>query len=386
MAAELIDAEGYLNDAWSQDFDEDDLADEEVEEKRPAAHAARKLAASNLKRAKRWAFTVQLGPNRDKEGETATAIQAYAHSRGMGGFMTPEQASTGTWHLQGALICKRSLLMEEIQYFKGKPTPFKGVHMETQKCSWDTNVKYCTKTDMPTYKFGDVDQLVEEMEKGKIGEQGKRTDIQKIIAKLKDGATKQDLLNDDEVCGTAFRSYRWLDNIKEELEKRPTQDVYPWMLPNGRMMTRPEPGESKHKKRHIFLWGPANVRKTGWLAQFRDKDVFFPAKNRGLEGYEGQEMVIFDMWMPDWYTIEHLCDTHDNDIKLPARYKDTKIPRDQERDVIITSNNEPNLMAMTEQEKKGFAERFQVIHATKPLPVPAIKKFRVVSDDLYKMD
>lgn len=343
--------------------------------------AAQKGAGSQRK-AKRWAFTVFVKPDRSDEKEIVAEIMGHAHSRNMGGVMTPEQCpETGRWHLQGALICERSMSMKEIKFIRGVGTPFEKVHMSPQRESWAKNLAYCLKTGEEPYQFGDWEQLVDEMEKGKIGEQGKRSDIQKILAKMKDGATDQDLLNDDEVCGTAFRQFKWLGNVRTELLREKKADPYPWVGPTGNIIRRPEQGDDiiPKKKRHLYVWGPPNMRKSGWLNQFAGKDVFFPTRGRELEGYEGEEFIIFDMWMPEWHILEDLTNCIEFDVGKSARYKNVVIKKNQARRVIITSNNEPDLTKLTMQARKGFEERFVVFEAKKPLPVP--KEKRVAEED-----
>lgn len=366
----------YFRDAYSQEFEETDLMDDEEEEKEERRGVAPAVATQKKKeprQARRWAFTFQLGKDRSTELTTAHAIQDYAKARRMGGIMTPEQApETGTWHFQGALICKRPMSREEIQTWKGDDTIFTGVHLEPQKACWDANVKYCLKTKEPAYKFGDVDQIVEEMKSGKAGNQGKRTDWHSIRDKAKQGASLEELEDDDDICGTVCRYPTQVDRLMRRKPKK--ADPFPWVGPTGKIIRRPEVGvkQRRKKQRHLYVYGPSNMRKSGWLDQFAGKDVFYPVCGRELEGYEGEEFVIFDMWMPEWRLLEDLCNRNRHDIGKSARFKNVIIPKDQIRTIIITNNDPPeaNFKGMSMQQQHAFRERFIIHEAKVPLPVP----------------
>lgn len=117
------------------------------------------------------------------------------------------------------------------------------------------------------------------------------------------------------------------------------KDPFPFFLPNDVKVEAPLKSE---KKCNYYIQAPSDWGKTHWInLQFDGKKVYLVAEKSRypFDTYEGQQVVLFNDWIPCLQMIKHISDCWD--IRVPV-YGDTRYcvrywPKGQRRVMVILS-------------------------------------------------
>lgn len=162
--------------------------------------------------------------------------------------------------------------------------------------------------------------------------------------------------------------------IRQNARDKEVGYPFPFPLPNGSVVEDPQPVEGEDepaKQRHVYIYGPANSRKSAWLKQtFTGKCIFFIRKGKyPFEGYDNERILIADMVSGlKWSWLEELCeyDEHDRTVPGDTRYTAVWMHRKTARMVIILSNDAPHYPGREEP----FNERFWTWKLGGPIDLP----------------
>lgn len=205
---------------------------------------------------------------------------------------------------------------------------------------------------------------------GPSGKQGQRTDLIKFRNDIKAGKTDEELIEDDDNFANMLKYHKMVPVVREAFKAKPKGDPYPIVLPDGQVLHNPDPRphgvDFPAKFRHPLIVGPTNARKTGWLnEQFSGKRVFYVKNCKyPFEGYDNEQVCIWDMWFPTWSVLEFMCDYKDHRCNAPGdqRYQATVMEPFVARTCIILCNPPgPNY----EGRMEPFNQRFITIEVQK---------------------
>lgn len=197
-----------------------------------------------------WCFTINNYTDEDVAWVMVLDAQGVVAGR--------EESEEGTPHIQGAVYFKN----KDKKRFAAMKKMHDRAHWEPMKGSWEDNRKYCTKE-------GDV--IVDE---GEGPKQGKRMDLKKMKRRIDEGATEEELWEEDFSCmaryGRAMKEYK---DLKQRKKART--------------------GMTKGK----WYYGPTGVGKSHTVFSDFDPDthyVYEVEDNGWWDGYEGQDIVIIN--------------------------------------------------------------------------------------------
>lgn len=197
-----------------------------------------------------WCFTINNYTDEDVAWVMVLDAQGVVAGR--------EESEEGTPHIQGAVYFKN----KDKKRFAAMKKMHDRAHWEPMKGSWEDNRKYCTKE-------GDV--IVDE---GEGPKQGKRMDLTKMKRRIDEGATEEELWEEDFSCmaryGRAMKEYK---DLKQRKKART--------------------GMTKGK----WYYGPTGVGKSHTVFSDFDPDthyVYEVEDNGWWDGYEGQDIVIIN--------------------------------------------------------------------------------------------
>lgn len=205
--------------------------------------------------------------------------------------------------------------------------------------------------------------------------QGSRTDIRRCAEDVLAGKTDKELALKH--CEVVARYPKFVSRLRAQARGKPTDSPFPFVLPNGEVFDDPNPlpkgMDMPAKKRHILIYGKTNGRKSGWLyEQFRGKRVFYCRNTKyPFEGYDQEEVVIWNMFAPRWQEIEAWTEWIPADTHVPGdtRYEPTMMHAGVTRTLVIMLNYRPHWGEFEEP----FNSRFWVFEhdkiATKELAV-----------------
>lgn len=175
--------------------------------------------------------------------------------------------TTGTPHLQGFLYFRNPQTAKAVK--KMQP---KAVHWEACWASAKANKKYCTK--LRTSEGKPI------FEWGRFPKQGERTDIHKLKAMVKEGATMDELIE----ASTSYQSLRTAELLMKY--QRPPQ---------------------AEKKEVIWLWGETGTGKTKSAMEMAGEDYWISSGTlKWWDGYCGQKAVIIDDFRGDMCPLHTL--------------------------------------------------------------------------------
>lgn len=144
-------------------------------------------------------------------------------------------------------------------------------------------------------------------------------------------------------------------------------DPWPVTLPCGKTMERPSAAD---KRRNRYYVAPSNWGKTKWLNSLGPAKYFLVtvADELCFEGYNNEELVIFDDCYPSLEMLRALSDVYDHiHVKMPGKQRYAAVMRDPGRviTVIILKFDLPPYATDMESDKKiAFDNRYQVVHLT----------------------
>lgn len=269
----------------------------------------------------------------------------------------PQMSASGTPHLQGFVQFKKNYKMAGVKTHLGKD-----VHVQiargtlAQVLAYVTTHDHAIKTNRGPAKIDGVPVEYEPPRR----EQGKRKDIDALVTAVNEGKTTDELI--EMMPGTMARYQKFEATLQEWKERKEFKEIeYPV---NCTWFNVQKP-EGKDKKRHIWLWGPASMGKSLFIAHaFKGTKMYLaPAEDKyRFEGYRGQEVVWYDD-VKD-IRVEELIEVSNTYWQQKervggSRYVRAYWPMNKTRTIIVSSNHRPN-----PAWGAPFTTRFHVIEAT----------------------
>lgn len=139
---------------------------------------------------------------------------------------------------------------------------------------------------------------------------------------------------------------------------------YPIQLPNGDSIELPSKAD---KRRHLWVHGPPNAGKTLWLEEnvFRYKNYRVSGTQYPYDGYDGQQIIIYDDVVPSPKHLLEICNTSDYPRPVPGqtRYALRFVPGKLVTLVIVCSNQDIDTVMATEhpETRNAIHSRFKEI-------------------------
>lgn len=246
----------------------------------------------------RWIFVFNNAPA-DWAPPTGAEIEYMVWQR--------ERGEQGTEHVQGYVrFNKRKRLSAAKNWFSAPE-----IHMEVARGNEQQNKAYCTKVETRVagpWEFG--------VYNADAGKQGKRSDLEEIADKIKQGAS-----------------------VKEVAEQHPSDYIrYSAGIEKYAQLVRPLPPLERNI--HVScLWGETSTGKTH-RARTTFPDCYEVIAGRDPWGmYSGQAVILFDEFNWERWTIQDMnryCDKWR--CNLDARYRDKYAEWTR---VVICSNTDP---------------------------------------------
>jgi len=169
-----------------------------------------------------------------------------------------EVGSTGTKHLQGAIILGKQMTLNQLKATKG----LKRAHIEQMKGSPQQSLVYCTKEDLKAFQ------------KGELPSPGTRSDLKSVIDAIREGRSLRELANDDNYDVAVCRNYKSLTVFRTLLVS-----------------------ERRTKPTVVWIHGDTGTGKTRSAVEFAEQYGAHWISNGPLkwfDGYCGEPCVILD--------------------------------------------------------------------------------------------
>jgi len=252
-----------------------------------------------IAQSKRWCFTFNNAPA-GWTPPTGSEIEYMVWQREKG-------KESGLEHVQGYVRFQgRKRLRSAKAWFSVEE-----IHMEVARGSEKQNKAYCTKEDTRIegpFEYGEFDEGA--------GQQGKRSDLEDIADKLKQGATIKQIVEDH--AQSYIRYHQGIEKLRDVVQPLP---------PLQRTV------------KCTVLWGETGTGKTH-RARTQYPDIYEVIAGRDPWGtYSGQEAILFDEFNWERWTIQDMnrfCDKWR--CQLDCRYKDKYAAWTR---VVICANSEP---------------------------------------------
>lgn len=239
-----------------------------------------------MKRCRNWVLTQNLMQDDISQEEFKKQIEELTHLRY--GVFQLEQGENGNNHYQVYLEFTQG---KRFEYIKER---FPTAHIETRKGTRKQAREYCMKIDTQLSPPVEIGEWKEE--------QGKRTDLQDIYEKIKDGWTDAELL---EEYPSQFILYQ--DKIKS------TREVY----------IKDKYSQTFRDLRVIYLWGSAGIGKTRAIMEHYGYSNVYRVTNYdsgSFDGYQHQDVIIFEEFRGQ-ITLDKMLNYLDGyPLELPARF------------------------------------------------------------------
>lgn len=178
-----------------------------------------------------------------------------------------EVGEQGTPHLQGYIYLKNGKTLQAMKKFMGLPR----VHLEVAKGSPEQNKTYCSKQNLS-------------FEKGDIGHQGKRSDLDGIKERINDGKSNmRDILAE----ANSYQSVRFAEKLMVYSERgRDWETEVTW------------------------IYGPTGTGKTKLvhdICSANGYDLYVCQDSaQWWDGYDGHDTVLIDDFRPDFIKYKDL--------------------------------------------------------------------------------
>lgn len=218
-----------------------------------------------------------------------------------------EIGSSGTPHLQGYIIMKRSYSLLAMKNFIPR------AHFEVSLGNSEQNIKYCKK-DGNYVEFGNPPAP------------GKRTDIQKLYKRVSEGASYDELVAESEGAAIRYKSaIHELISIRSRSERS--------------KIIREHGIHALPSKEVYFFYGETGTGKTSSALQ-DNPDAHIQSGCRWFDGYTGQDTVIFDEFVPRAFPPEillRLTDKYPMRVEIKGAFVEFNPKR-----IIFTTNLDPD--------------------------------------------
>jgi len=169
-----------------------------------------------------------------------------------------ENSSTGTPHLQGAIVLEKQMTLNQLKKVRG----LRRAHLESMRGTPQQSLGYCMKEDSNAFQ------------KGTIPCPGKRNDLKDVISSLRNGKTLRQLANDEEYDTTICRNFKALTVFRTLLVS-----------------------QEREKPKVFWLHGDTGTGKTRAAMEFAKQSKSYWISNGSLkwfDGYCGEETAILD--------------------------------------------------------------------------------------------
>lgn len=181
---------------------------------------------------------------------------------------------SGHTHLQGYVELKKHCFLSQV---KSKISPT--AHWEIRRGTRDEARIYCRKDDTRIDGPWEYGEWIE----GERG-QGKRSDLDSVVERIRDGGTIKDVADDFPI-----------EFIKFHRGIREYSAIY-------------QPKRNKEEAHEaILFYGPPGCGKTSWVAQNYTEAYWKPTRTTWFDGYHGENVIIFDDFNSGWFTIDNWC-------------------------------------------------------------------------------
>lgn len=142
-------------------------------------------------------------------------------------------------------------------------------------------------------------------------------------------------------------------------ESKARTSPWPLELPNNTVIEKPTP---LNKQRHWYFCAPSNWGKTRWINSLGNKKFFLVqrADDRCFEGYNNEEVIIFDDCYPQMKMLVPLTDTYDHiQTKMPGdqRYNAAYRQKGLCLTIIVLKYDLP-----VYHDNEAFVNRFNIIN------------------------
>lgn len=217
---------------------------------------------------------------------------------------------TGRKHFQGYMEFPKEIKGARIKkcfrnrFPKGtEEHPGYSIWFGAPNASAQKNIEYCTKVDKDPWIYGEP--------RGK--QQGRRTDLEEVMATIRGGATMQEVADNHSRLWVQYRrSFNEYANMCSKARNWPTQ--------------------------LIFIWGPTGTGKT-MHAQELDPTPVFWESNQFLNGYHGEDVILlddFDYKKMSWQTFLVMTDRYKHTVNIKGGSMNFA-----PKTIIFTSNSDP---------------------------------------------
>lgn len=229
-----------------------------------------------------------------------------------------EIGKNGTPHLQGFVILKK------VTRFSGVKKLLKEAHWEITKGTSLQASDYCKK-----------DEDFEEI--GTLNEQGRRTDLEEVAEKIRNGTSVQEIASEHTATYIKFGR-----GIKDAILQLQTSYDHAHC-------------------RGIWIWGPPGTGKSHSARHF-DPELYLKPQNKWWDGYNGEETVLLDDL--DTNTLGHYLKIWSDRWACTGETKGGTIHL-RHKMFIVTSNYPPSHFWPDDPSMTAAVERrFKVIEKT----------------------
>lgn len=261
-----------------------------------------------MSRARNWCFTINNPENFTIENWNYTYC-VYQYEKG----------ENETLHVQGYVEFNTTKTL------KGVKKIHSTAHWEARRGSQEQAIAYCKKEDTRVegpYEFGIRKQ------------QGKRTDIHKMIEDVMNGACDRDLVEDH--CVPFVKYYKAVDRVR-------TCFIEP----------------RSEKPEVLWFYGATGTGKSREAFSYDDVYAKDMSDGKWFDGYTGQETVIFDDMRKDTFKYHELLRLLDR-YELRVQYKGGSVHFNSKR-IIITSCYRPEYLYDTREDIQQLLRRIDEI-------------------------
>lgn len=248
-------------------------------------------------RSQYYVFTLNAWTNEEEQ-----ALQSLCESEEVITFCTygrETAPTTGQRHLQGYIEFSQRLRLAQVKSLLGNR-----YHLEKRRGTAQQAADYCSKDDPEPWTYGSIS----------VREQGRRSDLDALHASLQEKKSLEEISN--EHFGSFLKYQRGITAYKfANAAKRN------WIT-----------------EVHV-LWGSTGTGKTRYVYE-HENNVYPHAGGQWFDGYEGQEIVLFDDFAGSEFKLQYL-------LKLLDRYP-MQVPikggfvQWAPKKVYITSNLDPD--------------------------------------------
>lgn len=160
-------------------------------------------------------------------------------------------------------------------------------------------------------------------------------------------------------------------------------------------LERPDPSK---KNRNLWIVGPPNAGKTWWINHnFGGRRVFLPGVEFPYEGYDNQDLIVYDDHAPKSFSeLANIVNTHNVPMQVAGKHRYTTLNwmMGHTRTIIVLSNKTiqqfydlrtQKKLVQDDNEREAYMARFTEIKVTKMVveAAPSVKLEADLDEALY---